>query len=124
MKYVNQLGVDDWIKIHESMFPGADFNKEVVEIHKNSDSDHLEVSFLEAWDEGEGRLYLKNSYIFTDFNVPECPDCTFGKKGQDAMKKGFFSFMLDHFSLSYLQDFVFSKTDVKFELEDMVMIQR
>ena len=124
MKYVNQLGVDDWIRVHEAMFPDADFKKDIVEIHKDTVGDALEVSFMECWDDNGEKLYLKSTYTFTDFHIPVCPDCQFGKDGLKAMKKGFYKYMFDRFSISYLQDFVFSKTDVKFTLEDVVMIQR
>lgn len=112
MKYINQLGIADWIQIHEAMFPHAEFKRNHVFITQNLDEDRLEVSFMECWDGGEGKLFLRNTYYFKDFDTPICPDCIFSKKALRKMKHGFYTFMFARFKTMYMRDFILEKTDV------------
>lgn len=108
MKYVNQLTADDFYKLHLFMFPAEKIRQKSIFIRPTIDKNFMEVTYEEYIGQ---RKTIKVSYRFSDFWTPHAIPF----RENDEMQRLYFTYMIQHFGKSYVDDFLLFHAGLTFE---------
>lgn len=108
MKYVNQLTADDFYKLYLFMFPDERVKKKTIFIRPTLDRNYLEVTYEVYISQ---RKTDKVSYRFADYWTPHSIPFW---NDEVKIQRLYFTYMLQHFGKSYLDDFLSFHTGMTF----------